>query len=126
MILTPLQCHRFWLDELWVDHFTERCIPLHTPEAAQALVERVGHNLDTKITEVIERTRDTTKLAMFAADHDLAPLAQKELKRAVGCMLGYGWRKDTFALEVLESLDLLARNGDGDALKALIDLGRRV
>ena len=111
----------FWLDDLWVDHFTERRIPLHTPEAAQVLVERLGHDFDTKITEVIERTRDTTKLAMFAADH-VAPLAQKELKRAVGCMLGYGWRKDTFALEVLESLDLLARNGDGDALKALIDL----
>ena len=112
----------FWLDELWVDLFSEQRIPLHTSEAAQALVERVGHDFDTKITEVIERTRDTTKLAMFAADHDLAPLAQKELKRAVGCMLGYGWRKDTFAREVLESLDLLARDGDGGALKALIDL----
>lgn len=112
----------FWLDELWVDHFSDRRIPLHTLEAAQALVERVGHDFDTRITEVIERTRDTTKLAMFAADHDLAPLAQKELKRAVGFILGYGWRKDTFAREVLDSLDLLVRNGDGDALKALIDL----
>ena len=112
----------FWLDELWVDHFTERRIPLHTPEAAQALVERVGHGFDTRITEFIERTTDAVKLAMFAADYDLIPLAQKELKRSVGCLLGYGWRKDTFAREVLDSLELLAKNGDSDALKALLDL----
>ena len=112
----------FWLDELWVDHFTERRISLHTPEAARALVERVGNCFDTKITEFNERTTDAVKLAMFASDYDLVPLAQKELKRALGCLLGYGWRKDLFALEVLESLDLLTKNGDGDALKALLDL----
>ena len=112
----------FWLDELWLDHFTERRLPLHTPEAAQALVERVGHYFDTQITEFIERTTNAVKLAMFAADYNLVSLAQKELKRAIGCLLGYGWRKDTFALEVLESLDLLAKNGDGDALKAMLDL----
>ena len=105
----------FWLDALWLDSFAERRLPLHTPEAAQALVERIGHDLDTKITEFNERTTDATKLAMFAFDNGLIPLAQKELRRAVGCLLGYGWRKDLFALEVLESLDLLAKNGDGDA-----------
>ena len=58
---------------------------------------------------------------MFASDYDLVSLAQKELKRAVGCLLGYGWRKDPFALEVLESLGLVAKNND-DARKALLNL----
>ena len=112
----------FWLDELWLDSFTERRLPLHTPEAAQALVERVKHDLDTKITEFIERTTYAAKLAMFAFDNGLVPLAQNEFRRAVGCLLGYGWRKDLFALEVLESLDLLAKNGDTDAREAMLDL----
>ena len=112
----------FWLDELWLDSFTERRIPLHTPEAAQAFVERMGHYFDTKITEFNDRTTDAAKLAMFASGYNLIPLAQKELKRAVGCLLGYGWRKDLFALEVLESLDLLTKNGDTDAQKATLDL----
>ena len=113
----------FWLDEVWLHQFTDKWrLPLHTPEAAQALVERVGHNLDTKITVFIDRTGDAVKLAMFASDYGLVPLAQKELKRAVECLLGYGCHKDLFALEVLESLDLLAKNGDTDAQKAMLDL----
>lgn len=112
----------FWLDEVWLHQFTKRRLPLHTPEAAQALVERVGYNLDTEIREFNERAQDATKLAMFASDYDLIPLAQKELKRAAECLLGYGCHKDLFALEVLESLDLLAKNGDTDAQKAMLDL----
>ena len=112
----------FWLDELWLETFSERRLPLHTPGAAQAFVERVGRYLDTTITEFNERATATAKLALFAYDHDLVPLAQKELQRAVGCLLGYGWRRDPFALEVLESLDLLATNGDSDARKAMLDL----
>ncbi len=112
----------FWLDELWLDSFTERRLPLHTPEAAQALIERLEHDLDTKTTEFLERTTHAAKLAMFALDNGLMPLAQKEFRRAVGCLLGYGWRKDLFALEVLESLDLLAKNGDADAREAMLDL----
>ena len=112
----------FWLDELWLDSFTERRLLLHTPEAAQAFVKRVGCFLDTKITEFNERSTTAAKLAMFASDYGLVPLAQRELRRAAGCLLGYGWHKDTFAFEVLESLDLLAKNGDADARKALLDL----
>ena len=112
----------FWLDELWLDSFTERRLPFHTPEAAQTLVERVKHDLDTKITEFIERTTHAAKLALFAFDNGLIPLAQKEFRRAVGCLLGYGWRKDLFALEVLESLDLLAKNGDANVREAMLDL----
>ena len=112
----------FWLDELWLDAFSERRLPLHTPEAAEAFVQRMGCWLDTRITEFLERTTAAAKLAMFASDNSLVPLAQKELRRAVGCLLGYGWRKDMFALEVLESLDLLSKSGDVDARKSLLDL----
>ena len=121
--IDSLSMSPFWLDEVWLHQFTDKWrLPLHTPEAAQALVERVGHNLDTEIREFNERAQDATKLAMFASDYDLIPLAQKELKRAAECLLGYGCHKDLFALEVLESLDLLAKKGDTDAQKAMLDL----
>lgn len=112
----------FWLDELWLDAFSERRLPLHTPKAAQIFVTRVGSDFDTKITEFNERATTAVKLAMFASDHGLVPLAKKELKRAIGCLLGYGWHKDMFAFDVLESLDLLAKDGDEAARKTLVDL----
>ena len=112
----------FWLDELWLETFSERRLSLHMPEAAKAFVERVGRYFDTTIREFNERATAAAKLAMFASDHRLVLLAQRELSRAVGCLLGYGWRKDPFALEVLASLDLLAKKGDADARKAILDL----
>ena len=108
--------------QLWLDSFHRKASALHDPEAAQALVERMGLRFDTEITEFFKRAEDAVKLAMFASDHDLVTVSQKELRRAVGCLLGYGWHKDLFALEVLESLDLLAKSGDTDARRVLLNL----
>ncbi len=113
---------RFWVDDLWLEAFSERYLPLHTPEAAREFVGRVGSYLDTHITEFNERSTAAVRLAKFALEHDLSPLAHCELKRAVGCLLGYGWRKDMFSLEVIKSLDLLAKNGDEKARNTILDL----
>ena len=112
----------FWLDDLWIDCFSERRLPLHTPEAAQALVERVERHLDSTITEFNERTATAAKLAIFALANNLPLLAQKELRRGVGCVLSYGWHKDLFALEVVKSLDLLAECGDARVSQTLLGL----
>ena len=112
----------FWSNGLWLEAFTERRLPLHTREAAQVFVERAGNYLDKTITNSNERATTAVRLAMFASDCGLTLLAQKELRRAAGCLLGYGHHKDMFAFEVLESLDLLARKGDEDARKTLLDL----
>lgn len=112
----------FWVDELWLEAFSKRCLPLHTQDAAQVFVNRVESYLDTNITAINERAMAAVQLAKFALDYGLLPLAQKELRRALECLLGYGWHKDLFAFEVLESLDLLAKDGDKDARKTLLDL----
>ena len=112
----------FWLAEGWLETFSERRLPLHSPGAARALVERIGCDLDATITEFNERTNIAVKLALFAYDHGLATLARKELRRAVGCLLGYGFHKDMFVFEVLESLDMLAKNGDTEARTTLLAL----
>ena len=112
----------FWLDELWFEAFSERCLPLHTTEAAREIVRRMGSYLDSEITEFNERATASVKLAKFASLHNLFSLAKKELGRAVACLLGYGWHKDLSALEVLSSLELLADRGDSLARKAILDL----
>ena len=112
----------FWLDGLWLEAFSERRLLLHTQEAAQAFVERAGNYLDKTITNSNERTTTAIKLAMFASDNGLVPLAQKELSRAAGCLLSYGHHKDMFAFEVLRSLKLLTEGGDAEAQKTMLDL----
>ena len=112
----------FWLNELWLDAFSERRLPLHTPEAAQTFATCVGSEFDTKITEFNERATTAIKLAKFASDNGLVALAKKELRRAVGCLLGYGWRKDMFASEVIESLSLLAEWGDEESRNIILKL----
>ena len=110
----------FWLAESWLEAFSERRLPLHSPEAARALVECIGCDLDITVTEFYERANTAVKLALFACDHGLAALARKELRRAAGCLLGYGFHKDTFAFEVLDSLDMLAKSGNTAARKTLL------
>ena len=112
----------FWLDELWLDAFSEKRLPLHLPKAAELFVERLGSWFDNNITQFDERAVSGARLAMFALDNNLIAHSRKELKRAVGCLIGYGWRKDMFAFEVIESLDLLAKNGDEDIRDAILDL----
>ncbi len=112
----------FWLDGLWLEAFSERRLLLHTQEAAQAFVKRAGDYLDKTITNSNERTTAAIKLAMFASDYGLVPLAHKELSRAAGCLLGYGHHKDMFAFEVLRSLELLTESGDAEAQKTILDL----
>ncbi len=111
----------FWLDELWLEAFSERCLPLHTTEAAREIVRSVGGHLDSEVTEFNERATGAVKLAKFASIHDLVSLAKKELRRAAACLLGYGWHKDLTAFEVLSSLELLAERGDSLARKAILD-----
>lgn len=112
----------FWLDELWLDAFSERLIPLHTPGAVQTVIDRVGVDLDAVPTEFHERTSTAIKLGLFASNHGLKELARRELSRAVSCLLGYGSHKDLFALEVLISLDLLAKQGVPEARGAILEL----
>ena len=114
----------YWDDELWLWGLADRRLPFrtHTKSAAQAYLERVGDLLDNTITRFGERSTFAAQLAFFAFDHGLSALAKKELRRAIGCVLGYGSYEDPFALEVLESLDLLANRGDAKARETLLKL----
>ena len=112
----------YWVDEAWLDIFTSRRLGLHESAAVQAIVQRMSSALDNTITEFNDRANIRIKLALFAYDHQLFNIARTELEHAIGCLLGYGYRKDPYAIEVLESLDLLAQAGDQKAKVALLGL----
>ena len=112
----------YWMDTLWVEAFSERRLPLHRPEAAQEVVDRTSRYYGSNVTEFHDRTNAIAQLALFACDNGLGIAAKKEFERAIGCLLGYGWRKDMLVFEVLESLQILAKNGDADARERILDL----
>ena len=112
----------YWSDEVWLDAFTSWRLVLHEPTAAQIIIQRIARTLDHSITEFCDRSNIRIKLAMFAYSHQLFDDARKQLTRAVDCLLGYGFRKDPYAKEILESLDLLAKSGDPRALPTLLEL----
>ena len=112
----------YWSDEGWLEVFSDHRLILHTKSAAKFLAVRSSKAQQGDVTESLERTNEAIKLALFACEHGLDSLARKELERAARSLLGYGYHKDFYALEVLESLEMLARCGDSRAKETLINL----
>lgn len=110
------------VDEAWLDSFTSRRLVLHEPTAAQIIVQRIAHTLDQSVTEFCDRSNIRIKLSMFAYNHQLFDDAREQLAHAADCLLGYGVRKDPYADEVLESLELLVTSGNPDVIPTLLDL----
>ena len=112
----------YWSDEAWVDGFSSRRLVLLEPPAANALVQRIASSLDSTVTDFCQRSNLRIKLALFASEHQLVDVARQQLTQAADCLLGYGFRKDPYANDILESLEMLAARGDRYAKQALLDL----
>ena len=98
-----------WHDQLWLEHFANRRLPLHSSEGADQLLGRITAQLDGAVSEFMERADLSINAALFALDHGLAEQSNAFLARSARCLLGYGWRKDTSAFELLAALELMAR-----------------
>lgn len=97
-----------WLDELWLDLAAERRLPIHEPDGADILLQRVDAQLDIEVTEFNERSDLCIHASLFALDNGLKERGRHFLLRASRCFLGYGWRKDPAGFEVLEALAAMA------------------
>lgn len=97
-----------WIANVWLEHVQGRRLPLHSPAGADALLRRIAARLDSEVSEFMERSDLCIQASLFALDHGLADRAAEYLARAARCLLGYGWRKDPFAFEILEALELMA------------------
>lgn len=112
----------FWLDDLWLDKLATHRVALHNSASAEAFISTCITNLANRVSEFNERAATFGKLALAAYDHDQLVLATDALKKSVDCLLGYGWRKDVFASEVLDALKMLIEVGDEDAKGTLLEL----
>lgn len=99
-----------WSDEMWVIRNVNNRIPLLDKDGSAALLTDEADALSTKVTEFGERSERWTQLADLALLYGDKRQA-KFLSRAAECLIGYGWRKDLSALDVLDAtVELSARD----------------
>jgi hypothetical protein len=94
-------------------------LPIHSAGGAAAFAAKQVQHLDTRVMDFSERAGMATQVAQFAYDNGSVPLARAELTRAADCLIGYGWRKDMFALEVLYAIERL-RTIDNPAARDMV------
>jgi hypothetical protein len=112
----------WWLAEIWLDAFTQRRLRVHTAEAAKVVVDAINGYLAETITQFEQRAEMAANLARFAYDNGLFDAARGALKRAANCAIGYGYRRDTFVYEILDSLEFLTPAHTQEVLPLLLEL----
>lgn len=116
----------FWSLEAWLEAFSERPVPVHSAEGAEALLELVATDLENRVVDFSERTAIAAKAARFALDHRLHERSREELRRAADCLLAYGYRKDRFVFEVLSAVRVLTDQGDQEAGTTFLSLAKEI
>jgi hypothetical protein len=104
----PGEDNALWLDQVWLEHAVHRRLPIHSADGADALLKRIAATLDAEVSEFMERSDLCIQASLFAVDHGLADRAGEYIVRTARCFLGYGWRKDPSAFELLEALQLMS------------------
>jgi len=92
-----------WLDEMWITRNVGDRTPLLDKAGAAALLTDKATVLSSKVVEFNERSGRWTDLAILALLY--ADGRQAEfLAHAAECLVGYGWRKDLGAMDVLDAV----------------------
>ena len=115
-----------WSMEAWLETFSDRPVPVHSAEGAEALLEMVATDLEDRVVDFSERVAIATKAARFALDHGLHERCREELRRAADCLLAYGYHKDVFVFEVLSAVRLFADQGDHEARATFLSLAKEI
>jgi hypothetical protein len=92
-----------WSDENWVMHNVSNQIPILAKDGAAALLTDVAKGLSVKVTEFSERSERWTQLANLACFYEDGRQIEF-VKHAAECLVGYGWRKDLSAMDVLDAV----------------------
>lgn len=116
-----------WSDEIWMIRNVDHRIPLLDKDGAATLLTDLADALSATVTEFDERSERWTQLADFARLYE----DEKQtdfLARAAECLVGYGWRKDLWAMDVLDAVVQVSENDPAvtrarlDALVPVIDV----
>jgi len=108
-----------WSDLIWVTRNVGGRIPLLDKDGAAGLLTDEAKVLSAKVTEFNERSERWTELADFARLYEDERQAAF-LAHAAECLVGYGWRKDLGAMDVLDAVVEL-RTKDPTITRARLD-----
>lgn len=92
-----------WSDEIWLTRNVGDRIPLLDKNGASALLTDLAKGLSAKVTEFSERAERWTQLANLGLLYEDGRQADF-LAHAAECLVGYGWRKDLGAMDVLDAV----------------------
>ncbi|MBD8194224.1 NACHT domain-containing protein [Pseudomonas fluorescens] len=103
-----------WLDLPWIIRTVESRTPIFDEKSAALLLDDQAKQLLTTVTEFGERGDRWATLA------DMARLSgsnrtEEFITHAAECLIGYGYHKDLYAMEVLDSVQYLANSDLGAA-----------
>lgn len=110
-----------WVEELWLDDQIRQRLTLWDAKAVQTSIDAAASKESATITPFNERVDKWTDLARLSELHGLTS-AYELLNRAAECVLGYGWRKDLWADDVLDAIVDVHSAATGDALALLTPL----
>jgi hypothetical protein len=105
---------RHWQDEAWLSDNLENRFVLLEKTGAQALIDSLHEKANRSITVFNERAERWVELALFALLYDV-PDAASFVQRAADCLVGYGYHKDVYIYEVLDSIELVQKAGSPKA-----------
>ncbi len=95
-----------WVDEFWISQNIENQLPLLDKAAASSFIEQASTALSDKVSEFNERSNQWTQLASLASLYRVGDPSAL-MRRAAECLVGYGWRKDLGATDVLDAIQLV-------------------
>ena len=109
---------RHWVEELWLDVQLDRNLTVMSKEqAAKSLAKEISY-LDLHVTQFGERGDKWVLLARFALLYGLPELAAL-VRRATDCSIAYGWRKDLWMMDILDSIAEVNQVGAANGLQML-------
>jgi hypothetical protein len=108
-----------WSDEIWVTHNVDNMIPILCRDGATEVLTDEAKALSRNVTEFAERSDRWRQLANFAFLYEDGRQTEY-LEHAAECLVGYGWRKDLGAMDVLDAVVELSAK-DPDVTRTRID-----
>lgn len=108
-----------WNEEKWISIQVENQLSILDPKAAKHTLESAIEKQDLTVTQFNMRADKWVELAQFALLYDLQDSGQQLVLRAANCITGYGWRKDLWLIEILDSLEMIHDSGPENGLSWL-------
>lgn len=92
-----------WVNELWINQNMNNRLPLLDKPTAGIFIQEMSSAISSEVSEFNERSDQWTQLASLASLYDVQDPTSL-LRRAADCLIGYGWRKDLKAMDVLDAI----------------------